>query len=475
LFVHEIRLAASLAACTAGSSSAIKTAMIAITTNNSISVKPRRLCISFSLCADTTITPGAMIMAPTHDCRWQVTRLKWYAAKLRNSAKDWAYSLGHRGSFAKLRPDTIMAHSPKLDNKVRTFRLELGWPQSELARRAELSRAEISAIETGRLVPSTSAALALARALGSTVEELFRLPGHNDLKSINPWVCAPPGASCRYWRAQVGGRAHLYPVEVSGLGLLPHDGTFRDQTLHPHPGDESSRTLVLATCDPAVGLLHAELERTAGIRLIVLPRSSRAALDLLRQGLVHAAGVHMVRSDQEESNAAAVVSHLAEGIERRYQLLRVAEWEEGIALAPSLGIRTIRSAMGAPLRWVARENGSAARDCLNELIGTSLGRKSRQPLPEARSHRGVADAIRGDWADAGVCLKLASEELGLSFLSVRREPYEICFADSAADDPRLVALANVVRSSNYRRLLSELPGYEVSKTGELRHLEAPGK
>jgi hypothetical protein len=43
LFVHWIRRAASRAACTAGSNSAIKTAMIAITTNSSIRVKPERL------------------------------------------------------------------------------------------------------------------------------------------------------------------------------------------------------------------------------------------------------------------------------------------------------------------------------------------------------------------------------------------------------------------------------------------------
>ena len=40
LLVHCIRLAASRAACTAGNNSAIKTAMIAITTSSSMSVKP---------------------------------------------------------------------------------------------------------------------------------------------------------------------------------------------------------------------------------------------------------------------------------------------------------------------------------------------------------------------------------------------------------------------------------------------------
>ena len=43
LFVHWMRRAASRAACTAGNNRAITTAMIAITTRSSMSVKPRRV------------------------------------------------------------------------------------------------------------------------------------------------------------------------------------------------------------------------------------------------------------------------------------------------------------------------------------------------------------------------------------------------------------------------------------------------
>src|SRR6185295_4637770 len=42
LFVHWVRAAASRTFCTAGTSKAIKMAMMAITTSNSISVNPRR-------------------------------------------------------------------------------------------------------------------------------------------------------------------------------------------------------------------------------------------------------------------------------------------------------------------------------------------------------------------------------------------------------------------------------------------------
>jgi molybdate-binding protein len=82
----------------------------------------------------------------------------------------------------------------------------------------------------------------------------------------------------------------------------------------------------------------------------------------------------------------------------------------------------------------------------------------------------VAEAIRNGWADAGVCLRLVSEEAGLGFLPVREGIYELCFPKHWADDPRIQALVNVVRSPSYQRDLRELPGYKTVGTGELRQV-----
>jgi PBP superfamily domain len=66
----------------------------------------------------------------------------------------------------------------------------------------------------------------------------------------------------------------------------------------------------------------------------VLQRSSQAALELLAKGLVHAAGVHLARADEPDGNLPAVRDFFRPGPDHR--LLRVADWDEGIALAPGL-------------------------------------------------------------------------------------------------------------------------------------------
>jgi transcriptional regulator with XRE-family HTH domain len=89
-----------------------------------------------------------------------------------------------------------MANLPAFENRVRARRIQEGWSQEELARRSGLSRTGISAVETGRLIPSAAAALALAAALGCRVEDLFSL--RHPLLSEPQWAWAPRHEPCRY-------------------------------------------------------------------------------------------------------------------------------------------------------------------------------------------------------------------------------------------------------------------------------------
>jgi molybdate-binding protein/transcriptional regulator with XRE-family HTH domain len=349
-----------------------------------------------------------------------------------------------------------MAHEPRFENDLKDRRTLRGWSQSQLAQRSGLSRAGISAIETDRLIPSVAAALALAAALDCRVEDLFRLRGSE--LSGSSWAWPPRREPCRFWKAVVGARTHFYPAEATAAGVVAHDGVYRGGSVEDAVGGDVEPTLVMACCDPAVGLLVTELARVAGIRLIALPRASRTALALLGQGLVHVAGVHLTPAEKPSGNAAIIRRELGTG----FSLLRVARWQEGIALAPGLGLDSMRAAVRSSLRWVGREDGSGARQCLDQLLG-----KGRAPDRLASDHRGVAEAVRAGWADAGVCLRLVSEEAGLDFLPVRDEIYDLCFPDRCKGDYRIQALIQAVQSASYRKALGDLPGYDSADTGSI--------
>jgi molybdate-binding protein/transcriptional regulator with XRE-family HTH domain len=344
-------------------------------------------------------------------------------------------------------------------NEVARLRGERGWSQQELAKRSGVSRAEVSAVENARLSPSIATALALARALGRTVEGLFALPGGGGAAA---WAFPPRTKSGRFWEARVGARRLLFPVEPTALGVVPHDGTYHSDSLDPRPGNDYEDTVVVAGCDPAVGLLASEIRRVDRLRVIALSRSSRDALSLLSRGLVHAAGVHWFSERRRDANASVVSTTLGSG----YRLLHLARWQEGVALAPSIRVRSTSVLARLRIRWVGREEGSGARRCLDRLLGAR--RASKQCGHIASDHRAVAQAVAGGWADAGVAVRLAAEEAGLDFLSVQQEDYDLCVPDGLSSDRAVLALGRALRSGVVRKLYRDLPGYDTRRMGEER-------
>ena len=63
----------------------------------------------------------------------------------------------------------------KMDNLVKQCRKDKDWSQAELAIQSGISQATISDIERKRYIPRVDVALRVAKALNSTVEELFIL------------------------------------------------------------------------------------------------------------------------------------------------------------------------------------------------------------------------------------------------------------------------------------------------------------
>lgn len=333
-----------------------------------------------------------------------------------------------------------------------------GWSQEELSETSGLPRSSVSGIEAGRLTPSVAAALAVARALECSVEELFGDGGASKSATTPQWAWKPSGGRCRYWEAEVGGKRMLYPVEAMASKGWAHDGILSSGIPQDRVAGNPSRTLVVAGCDPAAGLLAAEYAAASGFRMLVLSRGGSAALDLLKQGLVHAAALHRSTREMPERNPATVRELLGPG----YRLLRCADWQEGVALPKDNRTRPLKSAISMVRKWAVREPGSAARECLEELLGR---------IPESGkvmlSHQAVAEAVRNGWAQAGVCVQLCAEEAGLRFLPLRTESLDLCFASNMEHDPRIQALIRLLRSRDHHQLVSGLPGYDSRHTGGL--------
>ena len=194
-------------------------------------------------------------------------------------------------------------HSSGNGARLRLTRQAHGFSQQQIAEMAGVSRQAISAVESGLSDPSLRVAIALSRALGLTVEELFG--PDNPVMPVEARQVAPLGSKgARVTLALMGDGYVALPLRgetVSRAGFLPAGGlvaeTGKDrgrQTRKVRPIEPSRPTLVAAGCDPALPLLEAPLGLLdPPVAFTWWPCPSREALALAAEGLVHVAGTHL--------------------------------------------------------------------------------------------------------------------------------------------------------------------------------------
>jgi putative transcriptional regulator len=61
-----------------------------------------------------------------------------------------------------------------MKNRIRDLRTEKGWTQADLARKLDVSRNSVNAIENGKYDPSLPLAFAIADLFKLTIEEIFQ-------------------------------------------------------------------------------------------------------------------------------------------------------------------------------------------------------------------------------------------------------------------------------------------------------------
>ena len=375
-------------------------------------------------------------------------------------------------------PDTTGA-------RLRLARQARGFSQQHLAGMAGVSRQAVSAVESGHSDPSLRVALALAQALGMTVEELF---GPGDLAQPVPAVpVAPLMGPARVALAPVGDQFVALPLRgdaSAGLGFVPAGGlalttggpavpaapgaavpAARGGTIAIRPIGPPRPTLVVAGCDPALPLLAHPLSLLdPPIAFAWWPCGSGEALRLAAAGLVHAAGVHL-RDAEGGYNATA-----ARELPGEAEVVGFTAWREGLVIRRELdGVITgLDGVVKHRLRMVNREPGAEAR----RLLDRERERLGLDPaeLPgydtHADGHLQVASAVTAGLADAGVASEPAAQAYDLGFVPLADERFDLVLPGAHLGSREVQGLLKVLTSPWLLAQLASLPGYDAAACGE---------
>jgi molybdate-binding protein/DNA-binding XRE family transcriptional regulator len=359
-------------------------------------------------------------------------------------------------------------------NRIRAARTARQISQTELARRAAISRQALSAIESGLYQPSVSVALKLARELGDTVESLFaELPFERIEAVVAPG--AESAAGTRVALGRVRGRVVAVPYVAAPRALAPAAGTIerthgsRVAVESLRSGAEINSMLLIAGCDPAVSILADWMARHhAPVTVAAFGRGSKQALDALSAGQVHVAGAHLRHRKTGEYNLDAARRALGS---RGTVLVSFGRWELGLATAPRNphAIRGFADLGRRALKIVNRERGSGARSALDEAIH-DLGFEAKAFAGyevEVAGHLEVAEAIAAGRADAGVTLRVAAQAYGLGFVPLREERYDLAIPQREMSSTPLRAMMESLTSARFAREVATLCGYDTSSMGKI--------
>jgi putative molybdopterin biosynthesis protein len=273
----------------------------------------------------------------------------------------------------------------------------------------------------------------------------------------NRWTISPQSKGAGVQMSAVRANAYLkVPRDSEGFNA----GDMVDARLLVPVQEAENALLITGSHDPVLDHL-ADLLRPQEVSLISTHVGSMGGIIALKKDECHAAPTHLLSPDGTY-NTAYIWKYLP-GTE--IDLICVAGRQQGIVSHDGLALPDLPGRT-----FINRQKGSGTRMLLDyELKKAGIDPSS---LPgyerEVTTHIAVALAVKSGEADAGMCVYSAAKALGLPFIPVAQERYELAIRREHRDDPRLRALIGVIQSREFKAILNRLGGYDPTETGTLR-------
>lgn len=276
----------------------------------------------------------------------------------------------------------------------------------------------------------------------------------------NRWVAAPQSR---------GAGVQMSAVRANGYMQIPaqKEGAEAGETvavrLSVPRAEAEEAVLITGSHDPALDHL-ADLVRPRGVDIHSTHLGSMGGVIALKKEECHAAPMHLLAPDGTYNTY--YLERYMPGAD--LLLLCVAKRQQGVISRDGLGFDDLPGRT-----FINRQRGSGTR----MLLDHCLAKRGIDPasIPgygrEVTTHLAVALAVRTGEADAGMGVYSAAKALGLQFVPVATERYELVMHRALLDDPRIAALVETVSSEAFKQVLRDLGGYETDETGVLRELQ----
>ena len=264
-------------------------------------------------------------------------------------------------------------------------------------------------------------------------------------------------------------------VRADGLLLVPRfsEGVDAGQEVAVEllrPADEIERTIVaIGSHDLTLDLLASHIHAREGrMSLSSANVGSLGGLMALSRGEAHLAGTHLLDAETGEYNLSFVRRYL-EG--RAVVVMNLVQRVQGL-MVPGGNPRAISSLddlQRDDVTFINRQRGSGTRVLLDyKLAQAGIAREHVSGYDrEEYTHLAVAAGVAGGRADVGLGILSAARALGLDFVPLLTEQYDLVIPAELLEAELLQPLLEVIRGEEFRREVEALGGYDVSTMGRV--------
>ncbi len=266
-------------------------------------------------------------------------------------------------------------------------------------------------------------------------------------------------------------------VRADGITVLPRGvqgleaGAPVRVRLYRSPGEIERTIFAIGSHDMTLDLLAQFLARR-GRRLVSANAGSLGGLVALRRGEAHLAGTHLLDPASGEYNRAYLSQYLPE---TPVQLVTWVGRCQGLLVRPGnpKGIVSLADLARPEVRFVNRQRGAGTR----VLLDYHLQQAGIDPdlvqgyQAEEYTHLAVAAAVASGRADCGLGVMAAARALGLDFVPLFNERYDLAIPcqhlPGGVSGDLLSPLFALMEDAEFRQAVQTLDGYDVSEMGRI--------
>lgn len=205
--------------------------------------------------------------------------------------------------------------------------------------------------------------------------------------------------------------------------------------------------------------------RESGCDLALMPGGSVDGLERFAAGAAVACGCHLLDAETGEYNVPAVRRLVPQDV----VVLQWAWREQGLILPGGNpgAVNSLGDLCRQGLVLAGRQAGAGSRVLLDHLMSAEGLDKSalKETSDPARSETDVALAVLAGRADAGLGIAAHVAHLGLTFVPLHRERFDLVVGRRDYFEPPVQRLLAFSRDPRFSARAAELQGYDVGELG----------